>query len=75
MFGRSYEMGMVAAYKVGTGKWKNDVEKFPAMLKKRKIALLPPGVATGKPWVASSSAPNRTKDPKHEVRVFSRVLG
>ena len=42
MFGRSYEMGMVAAYKVGTGKWRNDVEKFPAMLKKRKISLLPP---------------------------------
>jgi hypothetical protein len=42
MFGRSYEMGMVAAYKLGTGKWRNDVEKFPAMLKKRKIALLPP---------------------------------
>jgi heterodisulfide reductase subunit C2 len=42
MFGRSYEMGMVAAYKVGTGKWMNDTEKFPAMLKKRKLALLPP---------------------------------
>jgi heterodisulfide reductase subunit C len=41
-FGRSYEMGMVAAYKLGTGKWGNDVEKFPAMLRKRKIALLPP---------------------------------
>jgi len=42
MFGRSYEMGMVAAYKLGTGKWRNDLEKFPAMLKKRKISLLPP---------------------------------
>jgi heterodisulfide reductase subunit C len=42
MFGRSYEMGMVATYKLGTGKWMNDTEKFPAMLKKRKIALLPP---------------------------------
>jgi len=41
-FGRGYEMGMVAAYKIGTGKWMNDVEKFPAMLKKRKISLLPP---------------------------------
>jgi heterodisulfide reductase subunit C len=41
MFGRSYEMGMVAAYKLGTGKWMNDTEKFPAMLKKRKISLLP----------------------------------
>ena len=42
MFGRSYEMGMVTAYKLGTGKWRNDTEKFPAMLKKRKISLLPP---------------------------------
>jgi heterodisulfide reductase subunit C2 len=42
MFGRTYEIGMVAAYKLGTGKWMNDTEKFPAMLKKRKIALLPP---------------------------------
>jgi heterodisulfide reductase subunit C2 len=42
MFGRSYEIGMVAAYKLGTGKWMNDTEKFPTMLKKRKISLLPP---------------------------------
>lgn len=42
LFGRTYELGMVAAYKAGTGKWRNDTEKFPAMLKKRKLALLPP---------------------------------
>jgi heterodisulfide reductase subunit C2 len=42
MFGRSYEIGMVAAYKLGSGKWKNDTDKFPAMLLKKKIALLPP---------------------------------
>jgi heterodisulfide reductase subunit C2 len=41
-FGRSYEIGMIAAYKLGTGKWMNDTEKFPAMLRKGKIALLPP---------------------------------
>ena len=41
-FGRSYEIGMIAAYKLGTGKLMNDTEKFPAMLKKGKIALLPP---------------------------------
>jgi heterodisulfide reductase subunit C len=40
-FGRTYEMGMVAAYKLGTGKLMNDTEKFPALLRKRKIALLP----------------------------------
>ena len=41
-FGRSYEIGMITAYKLGTGKWMNDTDKFPAMLKKGKIALLPP---------------------------------
>ncbi|MGO8742929.1 MAG: 4Fe-4S dicluster domain-containing protein [Limisphaerales bacterium] len=41
-FGRSYEIGMITAYKLGTGKFMNDTEKFPAMLKKGKIALLPP---------------------------------
>ena len=42
LFGRSYEIGMIAAYKLGTGKWMNDTEKFPALVKKGKIALLPP---------------------------------
>ena len=41
-FGRTYEIGMIAAYKLGTGKLMNDTGKFPAMLKKGKIALLPP---------------------------------
>jgi len=41
-FGRTYEIGMIAAYKLGTGKLMNDTEKFPAMLAKGKIALLPP---------------------------------
>jgi heterodisulfide reductase subunit C2 len=41
-FGRSYEIGMIAAYKLGTRKWMNDADKFPGMLKKGKIALLPP---------------------------------
>jgi heterodisulfide reductase subunit C2 len=42
MFGRTYEIGMVAAYKLGTRKWMDDTEKFPTMLRKRKISLLPP---------------------------------
>lgn len=41
-FGRTYEIGMIAAYKLGTGKWMNDTEKFPALLRRGKIALLPP---------------------------------
>jgi heterodisulfide reductase subunit C len=42
VFGRPYDIGMIAAYKLGTGKLMNDTEKFPKMLKKGKIALLPP---------------------------------
>ena len=41
-FGRSYEILMITRYKLGTGKLMSDTEKFPAMLKKGKIALLPP---------------------------------
>jgi heterodisulfide reductase subunit C len=42
LFGRSYEIGMITAYKTGTGTFLNDTEKFPSMLKKGKLALLPP---------------------------------
>ena len=41
MFGRTYDLAMIAAYKVGSLKLLGDTEKFPSMLKKRKIALLP----------------------------------
>jgi hypothetical protein len=33
---------MIAGYKLGSGTFLADTEKFPTMLKKRKIALLPP---------------------------------
>lgn len=42
IFGRPYDIAMIAAYKLGTRKLLNDTEKFPDMLKKGKIALLPP---------------------------------
>ena len=42
VFGRSYDIAMITAYKLGSGKLMADTEKFPAMLRKRKIALLPP---------------------------------
>ena len=41
IFGRTYDMAMIAAYKTGSGKFMDDTEKFPTMLKKKKIALLP----------------------------------
>ena len=42
IFGRPYDIAMIAAYKLGTRKLLDDTEKFPYMLKKGKIALLPP---------------------------------
>ena len=42
MFGRTYDIAMIAAYKIGSRKFMGATEKFPSMLKKRKIALLPP---------------------------------
>jgi len=41
IFGRTYELAMITAYKLGTGKLMNDTEKFPTMLKKGKISLMP----------------------------------
>ena len=61
MFGRSYEMAMIAAYKLGTGKLMNDTGKFPAMLKKGKISLLPSLKGDRK---TVKRIFNRTKDSK-----------
>jgi heterodisulfide reductase subunit C len=41
LFGRTYEIAMIGAYKLGTKKFMNDTEKFPTMLKKGKISLTP----------------------------------
>jgi heterodisulfide reductase subunit C2 len=41
MFGRTYDLGMIAAYKAGTSSYFQDTNKFPMMLKKGKIALFP----------------------------------
>jgi len=42
VFGRTYDLAMIAGYKLGSRKLMADTEKFPTMLAKRKIALLPP---------------------------------
>jgi heterodisulfide reductase subunit C2 len=42
IFGRTYDLGMIVAHKIGTKSYMKDADKFPVMLKKRKIALLPP---------------------------------
>ena len=42
IFGRTYDLAMVAAHKIGTRSYMKDADKFPTMLKKKKIAILPP---------------------------------
>jgi hypothetical protein len=44
-FGRSYDLPMIAVYKLGTRNIMPDTDKFPTMLKKGKMALLPPSGA------------------------------
>jgi len=45
--GRMYEAGLMVSYKFQTGTFMQDVDKVPMMLRKRKIALLPPNVRGG----------------------------
>jgi heterodisulfide reductase subunit C len=42
LFGRTYDLGMIASYKLGTSSYLQDMDKLPFMLRKRKIAILPP---------------------------------
>jgi heterodisulfide reductase subunit C2 len=41
-FGRTYDLGAMALYKTGTSSYAKDLDKLPTILKKGKIALLPP---------------------------------
>jgi len=44
-FGRAYDLQMIALYKIRTVNIRPDMDKFPTMIKKGKIALLPPSGA------------------------------
>lgn len=57
MFGRTYDIGMIAAYKLKTRDLLQDTDKFPAMLGKRKIALFP----------------NFGADKKYVKRIFKKL--
>jgi heterodisulfide reductase subunit C len=48
IFGRSYDLSMIMGYKLGSGRIMDDAGKFPAMLGKGKMALLPPSGADKK---------------------------
>jgi heterodisulfide reductase subunit C2 len=47
-FGRAYDLPALAAYKLRTGDMADDVKKLPAMLRKGKMAVLPPSGADRK---------------------------
>jgi len=59
IFGRSYDLSMIMGYKLGSGKIMDDAGKFPAMLGKGKMALLPPSGA----------------DKKSVRRIFDNTVG
>ncbi len=40
-FGRTYDLGLLALYKIGTSSYFQDADKIPLLLGKKKIALLP----------------------------------
>jgi heterodisulfide reductase subunit C len=44
-YGRVYDLQAIATYKLKTGSMKQDMDKFPVMLKKGKMAILPPSGA------------------------------
>jgi heterodisulfide reductase subunit C2 len=40
-FGRTYDLALMAIYKIGTSSYGRDSDKIPLMIRKKKIALLP----------------------------------
>ena len=64
LFGRTYDIAMIAAYKIGTLNFLQDTDKFPIMLKKRKIALLPPRGADKKTVQRIFNTARRRKENK-----------
>jgi heterodisulfide reductase subunit C len=41
IFGRTYDLGLMAMYKIGTSSYTRDSDKLPVIFKKKKIAFLP----------------------------------
>jgi len=41
IFGRTYDLGLMALYKMGTSSYSQDADKIPVIFSKKKIAFLP----------------------------------
>jgi hypothetical protein len=63
-FGRTYDLGAMGLYKIGTSSYFKDTDKIPIIMKKRKIALLPPHGANRKLVKRIFSVTNVSKDRK-----------
>jgi heterodisulfide reductase subunit C2 len=48
LFGRTFEMGMLGAYKLRSGDLFSDIDKVPQMFRKGKLALVPPHGGSGR---------------------------
>ena len=48
IFGRTYDLGAMAAYKAGTSSYGKDTEKFPRCCKKGRLPSCPPVAPIGK---------------------------
>lgn len=63
-FGRTYDMGAMILYKIGTSSYLKDTDKIPVILKKGKIAILPPHGADRKKVKRIFSITGENKDRK-----------
>jgi len=48
IFGRTYDLALMTAYKIGTSSYMRDTDKLPIIMQKKKIALLPSVAANRK---------------------------
>jgi len=67
--GRVFEFGMMAAYKLRSGDLLGDVGKFPKMLSKGKISLLPKRSGDAR----RIKLPKRSGDARRIKRIFRRA--
>jgi len=65
--GRMYEAGLMASFKLRTMNLLQDLDKFPMMLRKRKIALLPRNVRGAEERKRMFERVRHRENPKSEI--------
>jgi len=61
IFGRTYDLGLMAIYKLGTSSYTQDSDKLPVIFKKKKIAFLPS-------WSANRKTVKQIFNKAHEKK-------